>query len=173
MEHPYERRMRELERQANHHKGRADRAERQLKSKDDVEPYLFFNTVSFGNVAVSVTVTAPTILQLDADFEWMKSTYYAELHGFTAPLSDASIPQLTLQIVQTGDGRQLFSAATPLSMIAGTGREPFVVPQLQRFKGGSTLSFSVTNLSSANVYDNVFFCMIGRKLYQYGKGHAQ
>lgn len=128
----------------------------------------FAYPVSFGSgLAPATSVQANITIQSDSDFEWLKSTYYANKHGATTPISaDVDIP-LTIQITDTGSGAQIFNIATPFQTVAGRQGLPFVNPVSRLFTKNSTINFSVANIDAADTYDNIFFVLLGRKIWNY------
>lgn len=136
---------------------------------------LFTYPVSFGSVA-STKQSSPTIqIQADSYFEWFKSTWSGNKNGAAEPWPDNIDGAFTLQITDTGTGVQLFNQPMVISGIAGTGREPFILPQPRLFNPNSAVTFALTSFSGST-WDNLYFNMIGRKLFKLsgsggGAGH--
>lgn len=130
---------------------------------------LFFMPFNFGaTFAAGATVQQTSQVQADSDFEWIKSTWYGYLNSSGADTqSDSVMPPFTISITDTGSGRILMSAPTPLADVAGTGRLPFINPVKRLFKANASVTVTMTSLSSAQ-WDDVYFTMIGRKIFKYG-----
>lgn len=129
----------------------------------------FVQVVNIGTVAASPAAwNANFVVQADADFEWIMSTWSANVDGQAAQnWSDALVVGLTVQVNDGGSGRILFTAPTPISAIAGSGKQPFILPVPRIFQSKSTVNLNGTNIS-ASQYDNVFLNMIGRKIFKVG-----
>lgn len=128
---------------------------------------LFIYPFNFGSIATLATSTVTNTIQADSDFEWFKTTVGGNLHNLAEPWADTIQIPMTVQITDTGTGRQLFNAAMPVSNIGGLARSPFILPQPRLFKANSVVQVTFTSLS-ANTWDNLFFNMIGRKLWKIG-----
>lgn len=123
-------------------------------------------SAQFGNMAAAATALQNLQVQADSDFEWIMSTCYGNLHGGTEPFSDAILLPINIQILDSGSGRNLFSAALPISCIAGSGKQPFILPVSRLFMSRSNISVSATNFDASNQYDNIVLNFIGRKIFK-------
>lgn len=119
---------------------------------------------SFGNIATTASATANIQVQADASFEWLMSTCSGNLNGVTQPASDASIIPVTVQIIDTGAGRSLSSAGVPINMIAGTGKQPYILPISRIFQANATIQVTATNYG-ADTWNNLYLAFIGRKIW--------
>lgn len=139
------------------------------QGKQYVYDWFVYSTGNLGNLNFNGSPINNNIqIEADADFELMKLTYYATLHGKTPPFSTSDIPELTLQIVDSGAGRQLFNQAIPFESIAGKEAGlPFILPQPRLFTAKSTIQITVASISAASQYDNIFVNLIGRKVFEY------
>lgn len=123
--------------------------------------------VTIAALAAGVTNTQNIQVQADSDFEWIMSTVSGNLHGSAEPWLDTSIIPVTLLVTDAGSGRQLEQLAVPITTVAGTGKQPFILPVSRRFKSKSSITLAFTSFS-ASQWDNIFFNMIGRKIFQLG-----
>lgn len=132
----------------------------------------FTYVVAAGTLAQNAVFVAQLSIQADSNFEWIKATYYGTLaiaNNGLPPFEDAQFPEVTLLIQDNGSGRNLTSAAVPLSSIAGTGREPFILTPTRIFEAKSTVQFTFTSIATSNVaYNNVTLNLIGRKIFRMG-----
>lgn len=128
----------------------------------------FVYSASFGNLAPAAVSTQNVQIQADSDFLWMESTFFGFMHGATAPFQDSIVLPVGITIQDSGAGRQLFSGAIPLSAIAGTGKQPFIMPMPRKFKSRSNISIQATNNDPTNTYDQLFMNFIGIKLFKVG-----
>lgn len=128
----------------------------------------FAYPVPFGSgLAPAASVQANLTIQSDSDFEWLKASYYANKHGAATPIaSDVDVP-LSIQITDTGSGATVFNSAAPIQTVAGRLGLPFVLPVSRLFTKNSTINLVVTNFDAADTYDNIFFVLSGRKIWNY------
>lgn len=127
----------------------------------------FVYQFALASLAAAATATATLTIQADSDFDWLMTTASANLNGETTPWTDGIIIPVTVVITDAGSGRQLMSAGVPISGLAGNGKQPFILPIRRRFKALSTVNAVFTNYS-AGEYDNIYFNLIGRKLFKVG-----
>ena len=106
--------------------------------------------------------------QADADFVWQKASFQAYATTPVALTANTRIiPAVTVQMTDTGSGRDLFDQPIPIPMIFGTGELPFIIPTPRLFAARSTLKIDFTNLdASTAVYISLAF--IGYKAYRAG-----
>ena len=131
------------------------------------EDYYIYTVGPF-NLATNATSTQSFNVQADSSFEWMYTTFYANIHSatFATPIVDNNIIPVNVLISDGGSGRQLFSAAVPLNSLAGIGREPFVLPITRIFMSKSTVNLTFTSFDATNAWDNIQLSLHGRKLFQ-------
>jgi hypothetical protein len=125
----------------------------------------FVYLVSIGNLAAAAAAIGNVQIQADADFEWQMTSFFAVEHGAVAGqmLDTVQIP-ITVQITDSGTSRMLLSAPVPLSMIAGIGRQPFILPVPRIFQSKSNIQVTFLNFGAA-AYDYVNLAFIGRKIF--------
>jgi hypothetical protein len=131
----------------------------------------YIYTVQFGTIANGATAPQQSIvIQADSSFEWIASTFFALEDGSAAPFPDAMQLPILCQISDGGSGRQLFSAAVPISSFAGFGREPFFLPVPRLFLSKSQVTFNANSVDPAATWNNVTLNLIGRKIFEGGMG---
>lgn len=128
---------------------------------------LYFYSATAGNMVAGAVSNQVVNIQADSKFEWMRSTCYGNLHGATEPISDSSLLPISVFISDTGSGRQLMSIATPVGLLAGNGKLPFINAASRIFRPSSTIQITFTNFSTSQ-YDNVWFSFVGRKIFKGG-----
>lgn len=130
-----------------------------------------FTVYELDFLAVAPAATANNAIQIQADsaFRWTKSAFYATIANAAFTLSAIPIPSMTIQIVDTGSGRQLFNAAVPVTNVFGRGELPFINPVGRIFKERSSIAVTVANFDAAVTY-NLRLSFIGTKLFPYGQG---
>lgn len=124
----------------------------------------FTYSINIGSITTLATSTQQINIQADSDFEWVMSTASGNLNGNSEPWTDACVIPITVTIVDSGSGRQLMNSAMPMSGLAGTGKQPFILPIPRRFNAKSTVTLVFTSFS-ASTWDHLFFNMIGRKIF--------
>lgn len=128
----------------------------------------FIYSLNVGSVASLATVNASLTIQADSDFDWVMATVAGNLHGNSEPWTDATIIPITVLVTDGGSGRVLMSSGVPLTSLAGTGKQPFINPVVRRFKAKSTVNFGFTSYDPTTAWDNLFFNLIGRKIFELG-----
>lgn len=101
-------------------------------------------------------------IESDADFWWIKSAYFADLAGAAQLESTTIVPNVDVQIVDTGSGRQLLNGNIPIPSIFGIGQLPFIMPLPQVFKANSVVRVDFTSREAA-VTPNIRLAFIGYK----------
>jgi hypothetical protein len=107
-------------------------------------------------------------IQADSDFILQKLTFFADIAGAAQTSATQVLPLITMQITDTGSGRQVFSDNIPIPAIFGTGSLPFILPNPRRFASNSTIALSYTNIDAASTY-RLFVQLIGTKIYRAGR----
>ena len=115
-------------------------------------------------IAIVAGGNSPDQIQVeaDADFYWIKSAYFADLAGVAQLESTQIIPNVDVQIVDTGSGRQLLNGNIPIPSIFGSGNLPFVLPIPQVFKANSVVRVDFTSREAAATPD-IRLAFIGYK----------
>ena len=129
---------------------------------------LFYTFFTYFTEAVAIApggvATSQIAIQADSDFEWIKSTYFADIAAAAQTDSSRVIPLVDILLTDTGSGRQLTNAPLPIPLIFGTGEIPFILPVIQTIKANSNVTVSFTNFDAAATY-NVTIALIGRKVF--------
>lgn len=136
------------------------------RNKNWTEDFYTYSTF-IATLAAGATSNQTIQIQADSDFEWVMSTWFAYKDGQAEPFIDGMQVPVTVLITDGGSGRQLMSGAVPISTIAGNGKQPFINPIPRKFMAKSTVNLTFTNFD-AGQYDNIYFNMIGRKLFYIG-----
>ena len=106
-------------------------------------------------------------IQADSDFKLVKLAGICDIAGAAQTDSTRVVPLITMNIVDTGSGRTLMSAAAPWGSIVGSGPLPFILPVPRIFKARSNIAVTLTNYSVGTTY-NVRLSLIGTKIFQLG-----
>lgn len=127
----------------------------------------FVYGVNFVAVAPNTPSQAAVQIQADSDFELQKLAYFAD-EAFADQTEDSRVlPLMTLQLIDTGTGRQLFNTPIPIPAIAGDGRIPFILPTTKVYAANSSITVAVANYSLTSAY-GLRLALIGTKIFRYG-----
>lgn len=104
-------------------------------------------------------------IDTDSRFNWIKSAFFVDIAGAAQTYSSRVQPLVTVQLTDTGSGRQFFSDAVPIPTYFGSGEIPMILPLRQMFKPNATLKADFNNYSAATTYANLRLVLIGYKEY--------
>jgi len=103
-------------------------------------------------------------IEADSDFIMQKLSFQADNAGGAFTDSTRLIPNVSVQLVDTGSGRQLMQNPIPIPSIFGWGELPFVLDNPRKFLRNSTIQVAFTNFDAAVTY-NIRLAFIGYKIY--------
>lgn len=114
------------------------------------------------------SVTTTVDIEADSSFVWLKSNYFVTV-GAAAPQQEATrvIPNLNVQINDTGSGRLLQQEPVPISSMSGHEGLPAILPVPRIFMPKSTIQVTFTNESTAETYQALSLVFIGYKQWKY------
>lgn len=129
-------------------------------------------TETFTGLTSGTSQSGNIDIQADSDFQLQKLTVsaFGELET-QYTVSDEILPSVTIQITDSGSGRNLFENAIPVPNVFGNGRLPFILPTPKIFPARSTITLNVSNFatdSGADV-DRIDFSFIGYKIFRQGQ----
>jgi hypothetical protein len=131
--------------------------------------YIYLASTTNLGIAGSATASIPVNIniQADSDFKLLKLTHFCNSHASITNQQESTrvLPLVTVQIQDTGSGRNLFSNPIPLPAIAGDGRVPFLLPIARIFKASATITVTFTNYDTAIAYD-INLALVGTKLFR-------
>lgn len=113
--------------------------------------------------------TVPINIEADSDFYLIKLSFFADIAAAVQTDATRVIPLITVQLVDTGSGRQLLNNDIPIPSIFGWGEIPYILPLPRLFKGNSILRVDFTNFSAATTY-NIRLAFSGYK--DFGKVYS-
>lgn len=119
----------------------------------------------FSALASGTTATGAINIQADSDFVLQKLTYFADIAAASQTDSSRIVPLASVQITDTGSGRNLMESAAPISNVFGTGEIPFILPQPKLFLARSTITITVANFHASATY-NIRLSFIGHKVFR-------
>ncbi len=103
-------------------------------------------------------------IEADSDFIMQKLSFQADIAGAAFTDSTRVIPNISVQLVDTGSGRQLMQNPIPIPSMFGWGELPFVLDNPRKFLRNSTIQVAFTNFDAAVTY-NIRLAFIGYKIY--------
>jgi len=103
-------------------------------------------------------------IEADSDFILQKFAYQADIAAAAYVLNTTPIPLITIQLIDSGSGRQLMQNPIPVSSFMGNGQLPFILPNPRKFLRNSTIQVAFTNFDAAVTY-NIRLAFIGYKIY--------
>lgn len=126
----------------------------------------FIYPVNLGSLAVGVANTVIVPISSDSDFWLTGFTYQADIAAALQTDATRVIPLVTIQITDTGSGRQLLNAAAPISTFMGTGDRPYRLVHPRMFARRTSIQIQGTSYAVAGtVYAACWISLIGFKIY--------
>ena len=122
------------------------------------EEFFSYGT-TFLALANGAALTQSIQIQADSDFELQKLTCFDG-----TPNGQGGHPLATIQLIDTGTGRQLFNTPQLIPTVFGTGELPFILPVTRLFTANSVLQVQVSNLSGAQM--DLYLSFLGAKIYR-------
>lgn len=106
------------------------------------------------------------IIQDDSDFEVRRLSYQYTRAEAAFTVSSAPVPNWTVQLQDSGAGRNLFNNAVPVNTIAnGPGQAARDLPWPKILRRNSTIVATFTNYDAAEANGSIQLVMFGRKLF--------
>ena len=109
-------------------------------------------------IPLGQSVSLSIQIEADSDFEILKRMCYVGNVLNTTAL-------LTVQMTDTGSGRNLFNTPVIISNAFGTAQFPFIMQQTKIFSARSVIALTVANLGDADV-PNCQLTFSGRKIFR-------
>ena len=129
--------------------------------------YVYEEDFAAASFTAGAALNGSIEIQADSDFVWQKASFFADIAAAAQTDSSRVLPLSTVQLIDTGSGRNLFENAVPVPSVYGTGELPFVLPIPRLFFARSTIQVQVTNFSAATAY-GLRLSFIGYKAYPKG-----
>ena len=103
-------------------------------------------------------------IEADSDFLLQKFAYQADIAAAAFTDSTRPWPNVTIQLIDSGSGRQLMQNPIPVTSFMGNGELPFILPNPRKFLRNSTIQVAFANFDAAVTY-NIRLAFIGYKIY--------
>lgn len=125
--------------------------------------------IFFSSLAPGADAQGSIEIQADSDFEWLSSTYHAFNTAAPEQTADSTIvPPITVQIQDTGSGRNLFDLPAVVSTVFGIGALPYILPISRIFRARSSILFTVSSFAAGGgTTFGLRLNLHGRKLFEY------
>lgn len=115
-------------------------------------------------IAVGGNANDTIQIEADSDFILQKLTYEADIAGAAQTANTRVVPNVLVQLTDTGSGRQLMQNPIPIPSFYGWGAIPFILPNPRLFMRNSTIQVAFTSFEAANT-PTVRLAFIGYKVY--------
>lgn len=115
--------------------------------------------------ALAIGASVNTSIQIEADSEFiLQKLSFQCVNGATN--AAVAAPNLTVQITDTGSGRQLMQTPIPVVSFFGTGQLPFILPNPKLFMRNSTIQIAFTSTEiGGGITQTCRLAFIGYKIY--------
>lgn len=129
-----------------------------------VEDY-FVYSIDFTNLDAGQSDNGQIQIQADSDFKWVSAIYYITIADAVFTAETRPMPNITVQITDSGSGRQLFNQPVPVPSVFGQGVLPYMLPIPRIFKARSSIAFAIANFDAAQDDYNLRLALVGTKIF--------
>ncbi|MGH8742871.1 MAG: hypothetical protein ACREUY_01180 [Burkholderiales bacterium] len=127
----------------------------------------WIENITVSGLAAGGVANASILVQADSAFKLIKLGLMTDLALAAVTESARPVPLVTLQITDTGSGRNLFGAPVALGALFGNGPWPHILPVPRLFLPRSNIQLAFANYSAATTY-NMRFAFEGTKVFKLG-----
>lgn len=143
---------------------RREAARNDPEDVDDFRRDFYIYEAEALGIAPAGTANDVINIEADSDFILQKLTYETDIAAAAYTFTTNPIPLITIQITDTGSGRQLMQQPIPVNSFIGDGKLPFYLPNPRKFLRNSTIQIAFVNFDAAITY-NLRLAFIGYKIY--------
>lgn len=136
-----------------------------VDTEDQYVEDFWIENLNFLALAAAATAIGNIQVQADSAFKLTKLGAQVDLDGAVVTEATNPIALATINIVDNGSGRQLFSAPVAMGALFGNGRLPFILPIPRIFMPRSNIAVTITNYSAATTY-NIRLAFVGSKIFE-------
>jgi len=126
----------------------------------------FIYEADFSALAPAAVATQTINIEADSNFLWQQGVMVADIADAAFTVQSQPLPNIAINIQDTGSGRNLMSSAVPAQNFFGTSREPFMLMNPRWFRANTTFKVTCTNYDAAVTY-NLRLSFIGTKFFNY------
>lgn len=137
---------------------------RTMPRKQFIEDW-WVEPLNFLALAGGAVANGNIVVQADSAFKLTKLGFFADIAVATQTESTRVIPLVTIQITDTGSGRNLFANPVAIPALFGIGPLPHILPVPRLFLPRSNIAVTVTNLTVATTY-NLRLAFEGSKIFK-------
>lgn len=118
------------------------------------------------SIAAGQTISSSIQIEADSSFEILKRMAYFIINGVatSSVMLATQIPYVTVQLTDTGSGRNLFNTPVLLSNGFGNAQFPFIMQQTKVFSARSVIAVTLSNLGAVDI-DALQLAFSGRKIF--------
>lgn len=116
-------------------------------------------------LAPAASTTTTFNIDGDSDFFWMKTSMYAMVADDGTVINVEELPGVTLLITNTTNGRAYSSNPVPAPNMTGSGRLPFILPQVTYWAEKTTIRVDVANITDNKTYSDLRISFHGIKAF--------
>lgn len=138
--------------------------------------YFTYAHTPVGSLAAGNTTSGAQSIQFDANsvFIWLRSTFTAGLAGTAGPpftshaftQSSLPIPQIAVNIQDTGKGASFMNTPIPVYQIASVVPGlPYILPTPQLIQANSSFTWTYTNYEDTNTWYGLQFQLHGIRVF--------
>lgn len=113
--------------------------------------FFAYSTAPILNIAASGQGTDDIAIQSDSDF--LAFDLEVTVTTNAAPQTVIEFPSVTLQVFDTGSGRNFFNTPTHVNNVGGNAQRPGSLFPYRHCRGGGSLQVTVTNLNAGAAID--------------------
>jgi hypothetical protein len=137
------------------------------KLDPDIEAeYFVYQFPEFPTITL-VPQQQQVIIQSNTAFEMREILYYYNVADAQFTQATRPVPNITLQLQDSGSGKNMFNAPAPIATVASHGENRRRALNWTRiFSPNSTITATIQNFDVAVVTGNLFLTLIGRHLYR-------
>lgn len=117
------------------------------------------------DIAAGATVAASIQIEADSDFEILKRMVFFTNDTYPSTIDLTVSMPVTIQLTDTGSGRNLFNTPVMMANAFGTAQFPFILQQTKIFSARSVIGITITNNSAVDIVD-LQLSFNGRKIFK-------
>src|SRR5271168_3687222 len=136
--------------------------------------YFTYQTPVIATLAPGAATTNTIQFDQNSVFNWLRTTFTADLTNAAETISTLINPYVTLQITDTGNGMSFMNGPIPVTSMAGfKGELPYVLPTPQLVQSNASYQFQWASFSTAGggneTYTNLRLQLHGYRIFNSGQ----
>lgn len=118
-------------------------------------------------LAPAGVLTSTIQFEAASEFCLERLSWSADIAGAAQTVSSVVNPNVSVQINDSGEGKNLFQVPIAVTAIAGQGTLPHILPVKRRFKPSASVLFTFTSFEAAVTYARLTLVLEGYKAYPF------